>query len=495
MQFLDLKDVVIAYMQRHIGKEYAYHNAEHTLQVLADAERIAQVEGLDERSMILVQTAALLHDVGYRDGRAGHEERSCAWARENLPSFGYDDQAIEAVCRAIRSTQVPQSPTDHISMVVCDADLAPLASTAYQSYADRMQEEYRITQPELTDYAWRKQQVDFIAQHSYHTDAARRMFDAQKAVNLENLRRQLNAAMSTNMQVTAEPHASGSLWNEYGRDMLLTIVGVVMASIALKDFLVPNHFVDGGVTGISLLIHELNHWPLGLLIVLLNVPLIIAGYLSAGKRFAMGMSFGVLLLGICLEVIPSVSATGDKLLVAVFGGAFLGIGVGLVMRAGAALDGIEVLALYTLRRTSFTIAEIILAINVMIFVAAGFVFGIETALYSILTYFTASRCIDYMVEGLEAFTGVTIISAKSEEIKHQLVNNLGRGITVYKGERGFLPESFHVSTQCDIIFTVITRLELRKLKNLISEVDPHAFVFASAIKDTSGGIISRRRHH
>ncbi|SIS91630.1 hypothetical protein SAMN05421789_11110 [Kaistella chaponensis] len=184
-----------------------------------------------------------------------------------------------------------------------------------------------------------------------------------------------------------------------------------------------------------------------------------------------------------------------SIIVAVFGGAFLGIGIGLVMRAGAALDGIEVLALYTLKRTSFTITEIILGINIIIFSFAALKFGIETSLYSVLTYFAATKTIDYVVEGIQAYTGVTIISAKSEEIKHQLVNNLGRGITVYKGERGFLPGKFDVSADCDIIYTVVMRLEMRKLKNLIYEIDSEAFVFANTIKEASGGIIKSRVKH
>ena len=184
-----------------------------------------------------------------------------------------------------------------------------------------------------------------------------------------------------------------------------------------------------------------------------------------------------------------------SIIVAVFGGAFLGIGIGLVMRAGAALDGIEVLALYTLKRTSFTITEIVLGINIIIFSVAALKFGIETSLYSVLTYFAATKTIDYVVEGIQAYTGVTIISAKSEEIKHQLVNNLGRGITVYKGERGFLPGKFDVSAECDIIYTVVMRLEMRKLKNLIYEIDSEAFVFANTIKEASGGIIKSRVKH
>ena len=184
-----------------------------------------------------------------------------------------------------------------------------------------------------------------------------------------------------------------------------------------------------------------------------------------------------------------------SLIVAVFGGAFLAIGIGLVMRAGAALDGIEVLAFYTMKRTSFTITEIILGINIIIFSFAALKFGIETSLYSVLTYFAATKTIDYVVEGIQAYTGMTIISAKSEEIKHQLVNNLGRGITVYKGERGFLPGKFDVSADCDIIYTVVTRLEMRKLKNLIYEIDSEAFVFANTIKEASGGIIKSRVKH
>jgi uncharacterized membrane-anchored protein YitT (DUF2179 family) len=171
------------------------------------------------------------------------------------------------------------------------------------------------------------------------------------------------------------------------------------------------------------------------------------------------------------------------------------LGIGLTMRAGCAVDGIEVLALYTLRRSSFTISEIILGLNIIIFSLAAFEFGPQTALYSMLTYFTASKTIDYVIEGVQAYTGVTIISGKSEELKHKLVNELGRGITVYKGERGYLPGKFDVHDDCDIIFTIITRLEMRKLKNMVADVDPNAFVFASTIKETSGGIIKRRHVH
>ncbi|MCY7310799.1 MAG: YitT family protein, partial [Chitinophagaceae bacterium] len=290
-------------------------------------------------------------------------------------------------------------------------------------------------------------------------------------------------------------HIHKPSFSENVQDAFFIMVGVVIASFALKNFLVPNHFFDGGVTGISLLTHEVYQFNLGIIIVLFNLPLVIISYFSVGKSFAIKTFISVILLGVCLVLIPNYAVTSDKLLIAIFGGVFLGIGIGLVMRAGAALDGIEVLALYTLKKTSFTITEIILGINILIFSIAAIKVGVENALYSILTYFAATRSIDYVVEGLQAHTGVTIISAESETIKYELVNKLGRGITVYKGQRGFLPGNFEVSADCDIIFTVISRLEIRKLKNLVYDVDPKAFVFASTIKEASGGILQRRHKH
>jgi uncharacterized membrane-anchored protein YitT (DUF2179 family) len=154
-----------------------------------------------------------------------------------------------------------------------------------------------------------------------------------------------------------------------------------------------------------------------------------------------------------------------------------------------------VLALYASRRTSFTIAEFILVINIIIFAFAAIKFGIEIALYSILTYFTASRTIDYVLEGIEAHTGVTIVSGHSETIKHRILNEMGRAITIYKGERGFLPNNFEEGKDCDIIFIVVSRLELRKLKNLVFETDSKAFVFANTIREAAGGILSRQENH
>ncbi|KAA8480196.1 uncharacterized membrane-anchored protein YitT (DUF2179 family) [Arcticibacter tournemirensis] len=278
-------------------------------------------------------------------------------------------------------------------------------------------------------------------------------------------------------------------------DIVYTITGILFCGFALKSFLVPNQFFDGGVTGVSLLLHEIYHFNIAYVIVIVNLPFILMGAYQVNKTFALKTLAAVIGLGICLLVVPFPQVTTDKLLVSIFGGVFMGIGVGLAMRGGSALDGIEVLALYTGKRISFTISEIILGINIVIFLIAAFHLGLPTALYSILTYYTASRTINFVVEGLEEYTGVTIISGQSEEIKERLVMELGRGITVYKGERGFLKESFDISNPVDIVFTVVTRLEVSRLRNMVHEIDNKAFVFTSSIKEAAGGVLKRRARH
>ena len=278
-------------------------------------------------------------------------------------------------------------------------------------------------------------------------------------------------------------------------DTIYTFSGILFCGFALRSFLVPNQFFDGGVTGISLLIHELYHVNIAYVIILANIPFIVMGAFQVNRVFAFRTLAAVIGLALCLHFIPYPQITSDKLLVSIFGGVFMGIGVGLAIRGGCALDGIEVLALYTGKRISFTISEIILGINIVIFLIAAFKLGLPTALYSILTYYTASRAINFVIEGLEEYTGVTIISGNSEQVKERLVMGLGRGITIYKGERGFLKESFDISQPVDIVFTVVTRLELRRLKNLVHDIDPKAFVFTSVIKEAAGGVLKRRARH
>ncbi|MCO5948386.1 MULTISPECIES: YitT family protein [Mucilaginibacter] len=279
------------------------------------------------------------------------------------------------------------------------------------------------------------------------------------------------------------------------QDTLYVVIGILFCGFALKSFLVPNSFFDGGVTGISLLLHELYHWNIAYVIVIANIPFIIMGAFQINKTYAIKTVIAIIGLGLCLSFINYPLVTSDKLLTSIFGGVFMGIGVGLAIRGGCALDGIEVLALYTGKRIAFTISEIILGINIVIFLIAAIKLGLPTSLYSILTYYTASKTISFVIEGLEEYTGVTIISGQSEQIKRELVMTLGRGITIYKGERGFLKDSFDVSAPVDIIFTVVTRLEVRRLRNVVYEIDAKAFVFTSTIKEAAGGVLKKRARH
>lgn len=278
-------------------------------------------------------------------------------------------------------------------------------------------------------------------------------------------------------------------------DIIYLILGVFSASFALKSFLVPNHFLDGGATGLSLLLFEVKGWNLGLLLILLNIPFIILSYFKVGKHFAIRSSLTIILIALTMHFIPFPELTHDKLLVAMFGGFFLGIGIGLSMRGGGTFDGMEVLALLTFKKSSFSITEIILGMNLVIFIIAAAFIKVETALYAILTYIIAGQTTRYVIEGIEAYTGVTIVSANSELIKKALVMVLNRGITVYKGERGFMKETFEVSNEVDIIFTIVTRLEVRKLKNIVHEIDPKAFIFTQTVREPQGGIVKEIVKH
>lgn len=278
-------------------------------------------------------------------------------------------------------------------------------------------------------------------------------------------------------------------------DIIYLILGVLCASFALKSFLVPNHFLDGGVTGFSLLLYEVKGWNLGIVLILLNLPFILLSYFKVGRHFAIRSALTIILIALTMHFVPFPELTHDKLLVAMFGGFFLGIGIGLSMRGGGTFDGMEVLALLTLRKSSFSITEIILGMNIIIFIIAALFIKVETALYAILTYIIASQTTKYVIEGIEAYTGVTIVSGNSEDIKKALVLNLNRGITVYKGERGFMKASFEVSNEVDIIFTIVTRLEVRRLKNIVHAIDPKAFIFTQTVREPQGGIVKEIIKH
>ncbi len=274
------------------------------------------------------------------------------------------------------------------------------------------------------------------------------------------------------------------------KDIVLMAAGIGSAAFGLESFLLPNKFIDGGATGISLLATELSTIPLYVLLLLINIPFIFLGYKVIGKNFAIKTAVAITGLAICVAAIHFPEVTHDKLLVAVFGGFFLGAGIGLSVRGGAVIDGTEVLAIFLSRKFGTTIGDIIIIINVLIFSAAAYLLSVETALYSMITYLVASKTLDFVIEGIDEYTGVTIVSSHSEEIRSMIVDKLGRGVTVYKGKRGF--GSHGERKDIDIIYTVITRLELNKLNTEIQKIDPNSFVVMNSVKDTKGGMIKKR---
>jgi uncharacterized membrane-anchored protein YitT (DUF2179 family) len=226
----------------------------------------------------------------------------------------------------------------------------------------------------------------------------------------------------------------------------------------------------------------------------LNLIFIYLGYRNIGKTFAVQTTIAVIILSVGLLFIDISPITNDKLLIAIFGGILMGSGVGLVIRGGGVIDGAEVIAVFTRRKVGFSNSEIIMLINCIIFGIAALQFGIETAMYSVITYFTATRATNYVVDGIEEFTAMNIVSSQQEEIKNFLVNELGKGITVYKGERGYLPGSFDIKTDCEIIVTIVTRLEIKQIQDNLMAIDPKAFIYVQSIKEASGGILKAKKH-
>lgn len=276
----------------------------------------------------------------------------------------------------------------------------------------------------------------------------------------------------------------------YTKDFILIVIGIGSASFGFKGFLLTNHFIDGGATGISLLLSAITKIPLYQLIIGINIPFIILGYVVMGKSFTIKTVLAITGLALCLALVDFPDVTKDNLLVAIFGGFFLGAGIGFTIRGGAVIDGTEILAIYLSRKFGTTIGDIIIAINVLIFGAAAYLLGVEVALYSMITYLAASKTLDFIVEGIEEYIGVTIVATHSEEIKQMIINTMGRGVTVYNGKRGYGKRG--ETKDIDIIYTVVTRLELNKLNTEIEKIEPAAFVVMNSVKDTKGGMIRKR---
>lgn len=275
------------------------------------------------------------------------------------------------------------------------------------------------------------------------------------------------------------------------KEVFLIALGVLAAGFGLRGFLVPNGFIDGGITGVSLLVSFLSPLPVSLLIFLLNIPFIFLARKQVSKIFALKTFFAILALAICLEVIHYPIITSDKLLVSVFGGFLLGAGIGLAVRGGGVLDGTEVLSIYLNRKIGFSVGEVIFAINVVIFSFAAFLLSVETALYSLLVYLVASKTVDFFIQGIEEYIGLTIISKKSGDIREMLLKGFGKGVTVYRGKSGYSEKVEEI----DILFTFVTRFETARIKQEIVFIDPKSVVIEQGLKDVRGGIIKKRPLH
>lgn len=274
------------------------------------------------------------------------------------------------------------------------------------------------------------------------------------------------------------------------RNAFLIAAGIFSAAFGLESFLLPNSFIDGGATGISLLIAELSGIHLAFLLIAVNIPFVLFGFKTVGKNFAIKTMLAITGLALTVGFVHFPEVTHEKLLVAVFGGFFLGAGIGLSVRGGAVMDGTEVLAIVLSRKLKTSIGDIIIIINIIVFSFAAYFLSVETALYSMITYLAASRTLDFVIEGIEEYMGVTIISIHSEKIRKMITDVMGRGVTIYKGNAGF-GRTGQVKER-DIIYTVVTRLELSKLSAEIDKIDTEAFIVMNKVKDTKGGMIKKR---
>ena len=264
-------------------------------------------------------------------------------------------------------------------------------------------------------------------------------------------------------------------------------LGILSAAFGLKGFLLSSRFIDGGVTGISMLLANIFGWPLAVLILLINLPFIALGYKQVGWKFAIRSTAAIGGLSACLAFVHFPDVTPDKLLTAVFGGFFIGAGIGLAIRGGAVLDGTEIAALLVSKSTQILrVGDVILVLNIFIFGAAAFFLGIESALYSILTYFAASKTVDFLLHGIEEYTAIIIISEHSQAIRQAIISFLNRSVTVYKG-RGGLSD-----TERDILYCVVTRLEIGKVRSTVRSLDPDAVMMTHPLSDAEGGLFKSK---
>ncbi|RAL24616.1 YitT family protein [Thermoflavimicrobium daqui] len=268
------------------------------------------------------------------------------------------------------------------------------------------------------------------------------------------------------------------------------LLGAVLVAVGLEIFLIPNQVIDGGIVGISIILSHLTKINLGILLFVLNIPFFYLGYKQIGKTFALSTLFGVLVMSIGTNLLHPISPlTKDPLLASVFGGIILGIGVGMVIRYGGSLDGTEILAILFTKKLPFSVGQVVMFFNLFILGSAGFVFGWDRAMYSLMAYFIAFKMIDITIEGFNETKSVWIISEESKKLGACILNRLGRGVTYLNGEGAYSGEGKQV------IFCVVTRIEEAKLKSIVEEIDPQAFLAIGNIHDVRGGRFKKKDIH
>jgi len=278
------------------------------------------------------------------------------------------------------------------------------------------------------------------------------------------------------------------------KDIFLIAAGVISAAFGLKGFLLPNNFIDGGATGISLLISETTGISISILIIAINIPFVLLGIQVINKKFAIKTGLAIFALAIIVHVISFPHITNDKLLISIFGGFFLGAGIGLAIRGGSVIDGTEVLAIYLSRKFGVSIGDVIMVINIIIFSFAAYLLSLETAMYAMLTYISASKTVDFLVEGIEEYFGVTIMSEYATEIQNMIKDEMKRGFTVYVQKKGSGKKG-EKQENAEVVYTVITRLEIGKLYAEIEKIDNDAFIVTQSVKDIKGGMVKKRPLH
>ena len=304
-------------------------------------------------------------------------------------------------------------------------------------------------------------------------------------ITIPEIRQTTKRALRRGAKLCREPRGLREIKNAG-----LIVAGILCAGMGLHGFLLSSQFIDGGATGVSMLLAKILKVSLPPLILLINLPFIALGYSQIGRAFAFRSSAAIVGLALGLATLHYPNMTDDLLLTAVFGGFFIGAGMGLAMRGGAVLDGTDIAALLISKKSHlFRVGDVILGLNIVIFLTAALVLGVDKALYSILTYVSASKTLEFLLHGIEEYTAITIISAeKSEAIRGTITQSLGRGVTIYKGKGGMS------GADQDILLCVVTRLEIGRVMEIVESNDGAAFVLIHPLADAKGGVLKRSNH-